>query len=95
MLFRPTQDLTAAELFEISQRVASLPGRWSAINQCTYDGISYMGLSDQDGDDRVAVAIARDGDGLYVTRASGEVVARGCVSITAALAAVQWMLRNL
>jgi hypothetical protein len=90
----PTLELTTAELFEITQGAASLPGRWSATGQCTSDGISYAGLIDPDGNGRVAILIARDTDGLYVARASGEVVARGCASITEALAAVRWLLRQ-
>jgi hypothetical protein len=90
----PTLELTAAELFEITRRVASLPGGWSAVDQCTHDGHCYAGLIDPDGDGRVAVIIARDRDGLYVARASGEVVARGCASVTEALAAVRVMLRQ-
>ena len=90
-----TLDLTAAEVFEISQGAASLPGRWSAISQCTNDGITYAGLIDPEGNGRVAVLIARDIDGLYVARASGEVVARGCASVTDALTAVQWLLRQV
>jgi hypothetical protein len=65
----PTLELTAAELFEITRRVASLPGGWSAVDQCTHDGHCYAGLIDPDGDGRVAVIIARDRDGLYVARA--------------------------
>ena len=84
-----TLDLIAAEVFEISQGAASLPGRWSAISQCTHDGITYAGLIDPEGNGRVAVLIARDIDGLYVARASGEVVARGCARVTDALTAVQ------
>jgi hypothetical protein len=90
----PTLELTDAELFEITQGAASLPGRWSATGQCTSDGISYAGLIDPDGDGRVAILIARDADGLFVARASGEVVARGCANITEALAAVRWLLRQ-
>ena len=89
-----TLDLTAAEVFEISQGAASLPGRWSAISQCTYDGIAYAGLIDPEGTGRVAVLIARDIEGLYVARASGEVVARGCANVTDALTAVRWLLRQ-
>jgi hypothetical protein len=90
----PTLDLTAAEVFEISQGAVSLPGRWSAISQCTDDGITYAGLIEADGDGRVVVLIARDIEGLYVARASGEVVARGCASVTDAIAAVRWLLRQ-
>jgi hypothetical protein len=90
----PTLELTAAELFEITQRVGSLPGRWSATDQCTHDGRCYAGLIDSDGDGQVAVIIARDSDGLYVARASGEVVARSCASVTEALAAVRVFLRQ-
>ena len=46
------------------------------------------------GDGGVAFLIARDTDGLHVVRASGKVVARGCGSITEALAAVRWALRQ-
>jgi hypothetical protein len=91
---RATLDLTAAEVFEITLGVASLPGRWSATSQCTNDGISYAGLIDPDGNGRPAVLIARDIDGLYVARANGEVVARDCASVTEALAAVRWLLRQ-
>ena len=56
----PTLDLTAAEVFEISQGAASLSGRWSAISQCTNEGITYAGLIDPEGNGRVAVLIARD-----------------------------------
>jgi hypothetical protein len=56
----PTLDLTAAEVFAISQGAASLPGRWSAISQCTNDGITYAGLIEPAGNGRVAVLIARD-----------------------------------
>ena len=90
----PTLDLTAAEVFEISQGAASLPGGWSAISQCTNYGVTYAGLIDPAGNWRVAVLIARDIEGLYVARASGEVVAGGCASITEALAAARWMLRQ-
>jgi hypothetical protein len=90
----PTLGLTAAELFEITQRGASLPDRWSATDQCTHDGRCYAGLIDSDGDGQVAVIIARDSDGLYVARASGEVVARSCASVTEALAAVRVFLRQ-
>ena len=38
--------------------------------------------------------IGRDIEGLYVSRASGEVVARGCASVTEALTAVRWWLRQ-
>ena len=87
--------LDTAELFEISRRAAaSLPSGWSAISQCTDHGITYAGLVDPHGDGGVALLIARDTDGLYVARASGEVVARGCGSITEALAAVRWVLRQ-
>jgi hypothetical protein len=89
-----TLDLTAAEVFEISRGAASLPGRWSAISQCTNDGLTYAGLIDPEGNGRVAVLIARDIEGLYVARASGEVVARGCASVTDALTAVRWLLRQ-
>jgi hypothetical protein len=89
-----TLDLTAAEVFEISRGAASLPGRWSAISQCTNDGITYAGLIDPEENGRVAVLIARDIEGLYVARASGEVVARGCASVTDALTAVRWLLRQ-
>ena len=90
----PTLDLTAAEVFQISQGAASLPGGWSAISQCNNEGIVLRGLIDPEGDGRVAVLIARDIEGLYVARASGEVVARGCGSVTEALTAVRWMLRQ-
>ena len=90
----PTLDLTAAEVFAISQGAASLPGRWSAISQCTNDGITYAGLIDPAGNGRVAVLIARDIEGLYVARVSGEVVARGCANVTDALTAVRWLLRQ-
>ena len=53
-------DLTAAEVFEISQGAASLPGRWSAVSQCTNDGTTYAGLIDPAGNGQVAVLIARD-----------------------------------
>ena len=88
----PTLDLTAAEVFEISQGAASLPGRWSAISQCTNEGITYAGLIDPAGNGRVAVLIARDIEGLYVARASGEVVAR-CAIVTESLSAERWLLR--
>ena len=87
-------DLTAAEVFEISQGAASLPGRWSAVSQCTNDGTTYAGLIDPAGNGQVAVLIARDVEGLYVARTGGQVVARGCASVTDALAAVRWLLRQ-
>ena len=52
---------------------------------------SPTGLISPDGIGRVAVQIGRDNEGL---RASGEVVARGCASVTDALTAVQWLLRQ-
>ena len=90
----PTLDLTTAEVFEISQGAASLPGQWSAISQCNNEGIIYAGLIPPEANGRVAVLIARDIEGLYVARASGEVVARGCASVMDALTAVRWLLRQ-
>jgi hypothetical protein len=89
-----TLDLTPAEVFEISQGATSLPGRWSAVSQCTNDGTTYAGLIDSAGNGQVAVFIARDIEGLYVARASGQGVARGCASVTDALAAAGWLLRQ-
>jgi hypothetical protein len=73
---------------------ASLPGRWSAISQRTNDGATYAGLLDPAGNGRVAILIARDIEGLYVARASGEVVAQCCANVTDALTAVRWLLRQ-
>ncbi len=90
-----TLTLTAIELFEITQAAAtSLPSGWSVTGQCTDDGACCAGLIDPDGDGRIALLIARDPDGLYVARATGQVVASGCASITEALAAVRWALRQ-
>ena len=86
-------DLTTAEVFEISPAAASLPGRWSAISQCASDGVTYAGLIGP-GTERVSILIGRDIEGLYVARASGDVVAQGCASVTDALAAVRWSLRQ-
>jgi hypothetical protein len=90
----PTLDLTAAEVFEISQGAASLSGRWSAVSQCANDGMTYADLIDPAGNGRIAVLIARDIEGLYATRASGEVVARGCANVTDSHTAVRWLLRQ-
>jgi hypothetical protein len=86
--------MTPIELFEITQAATALPGAWSVSGQCTDDGTCYAGLVDPEGDGRTALLIARDADGLYVAKASGETVARGCSSITEALAAVRWVLRQ-
>jgi hypothetical protein len=89
-----TLTMTAIELFEITQAAAALPGAWSVSGQCTDDGTCYAGLTDPEADGRTALLIARDADGLYVAKASGETVARGCATITEALAAVRWVLRQ-
>jgi hypothetical protein len=89
-----TLTMTPIELFEITQAATALPGAWSVSGQCTDDGTCYAGLIDPEGDGRTALLIARDADGLYVAKASGETVARGCSSITEALAAVRWVLRQ-
>lgn len=89
-----TFTMTAIELFEITQAATALPGAWSVSGQCTDDGTCYAGLVDPEGDGRAALLIARDPDGLYVAKSSGETVARGCASVTEALAAVRWVLRQ-
>jgi hypothetical protein len=80
-------------MFAIAQGAASLPGQWSAISQCGSDGVTYAGLIGP-GTEQVSILIGRDIEGLYVARASGEVVARGCASVTDALTAVRWSLRQ-
>ena len=89
-----TLDLTVAEMFAIAQGAASLPGQWSAISQCSSNGVTYAGLI-APGTERVSILIGRDIEGLYVARAGGEVVARGCASVTDALTAVRWSLRQV
>ena len=87
--------LTAADLFAISQGAAGLPGHWSATSRCTDDGASYAGLIDPNGDGQeLAFLIVLQADGLRVMRPSGELVAAGCSSITEALAAVRWAIRE-
>jgi hypothetical protein len=88
-----TLDLTTAEMFAIAQGAASLPGQWSAISQCGSDGVTYAGLIGP-GTEQVSILIGRDIEGLYVVRASGQIVARGCASVTDALTAVRWSLRQ-
>ena len=78
----------------IAQGAASLPGQWSAISQCSSNGVTYAGLI-APGTERVSILIGRDIEGLYVARAGGEVVARGCASVTDALTAVRWSLRQV
>jgi hypothetical protein len=89
-----TLTMTPIELFEITQAATALPGAWSVSGQCTDDGTCYAGLIDPEGDGRTVLLIARDPDELYVAKSSGETVAHGCASITEALAAVRWMLRQ-
>ena len=85
--------MTAIELFEITQAATALPGAWSVSGQCTDDGNCYAGPLTPRGT-AAALLIARDPDGLYVAKSSGETVARGCASVTEALAAVRWVLRQ-
>ena len=89
-----TLDPTVAEMFAIAQGAASLPGQWSAISQCSSNGVTYAGLI-APGTERVSILIGRDIEGLYVARAGGEVMARGCASVTDALTAVRWSLRQV
>jgi hypothetical protein len=57
--------------------------------------VSYAGLIDPNGDGQeFTFLIVLQADGLRVTRPSGELVADGCASITEALAAIRWAIRE-
>ena len=78
-------------MFAISQGTGSLP-QWSAISQRINDGVTYTGLIGPGTSG--FILIGRDNEGLFVARATGELVARGCASVTDAFTTVRWWLRQ-